>query len=203
MNKRFAPLACLLFLLLLSLPAAATAQQAGQDMGRTVRVNLTTTAGNIVLELWPDKAPKTVENFLRYVKSGHYEGTVFHRVISNFMIQAGGFDEQLKPRRAEFPPVENEADNGLKNLTYTVAMARTMEPHSAQAEFFINVSDNGPLDFQAKTTQGWGYCVFGRVYAGKNVVEKIRTTPVRAEGRPPFAHVPVTPVVIKRATVLE
>lgn len=179
------------------LPSAASAQE------KTVRVNIMTTAGNIVLELWPDKAPKTVENFLRYAESGHYEGTTFHRVISTFMIQAGGFDENLRPKRAAFPPIVNEADNGLKNRTYTVAMARTGEPHSATAEFFINVNDNAPLDFRSKTQDGWGYCVFGQVYAGKNVVEKIRNTPVRPKGAPPFANVPLTPIVIKRVVVLQ
>ncbi|MGE4290673.1 MAG: peptidylprolyl isomerase [Desulfovibrio sp.] len=205
MKRIVALMLCLAAVALFSLPASVLAQDAsGQSAaGKTVRVNIMTTAGNIVLELWPDKAPKTVENFLRYAKSGHYEGTTFHRVISNFMIQAGGFDENLRPKRAEFPPVVNEADNGLKNRTYTVAMARTNAPHSATAEFFINVADNTPLDFRSKTQDGWGYCVFGQVFAGKNVVEKIRTTSVRAKGQPPFANVPVTPIVIKRVTVLE
>jgi cyclophilin family peptidyl-prolyl cis-trans isomerase len=191
----------MLCLALLLLPLAASAADAAKTS--PVRVNIMTTAGNIVLELWPDKAPKTVENFLRYVESGHYQGTIFHRVISNFMIQAGGFDENLRPRRAAFAPVINEADNGLKNRTYTVAMARTNQPHSATAEFFINVQDNAALDFRSKTPQGWGYCVFGEVYAGKNVVERIRTAPVTSQGRPPFAHVPVQPVVIKRVMVLQ
>jgi len=193
--------AAMLCLALLLLPLAALAADAAKTS--PVRVNIMTTAGNIVLELWPDKAPKTVENFLRYVESGHYQGTIFHRVISNFMIQAGGFDENLRPRRAAFAPVINEADNGLKNRTYTVAMARTNQPHSATAEFFINVQDNAALDFRSKTPQGWGYCVFGEVYAGKNVVERIRTAPVTSQGRPPFAHVPVQPVVIKRVMVLQ
>jgi cyclophilin family peptidyl-prolyl cis-trans isomerase len=193
--------AAMLCLALLLLPLAASAADAAKTS--PVRVNIMTTAGNIVLELWPDKAPKTVENFLRYVESGHYQGTIFHRVISNFMIQAGGFDENLRPRRAAFAPVINEADNGLKNRTYTVAMARTNQPHSATAEFFINVQDNAALDFRSKTPQGWGYCVFGEVYAGKNVVERIRTAPVTSQGRPPFAHVPVQPVVIKRVMVLQ
>ncbi|MDD4732306.1 MAG: peptidylprolyl isomerase [Desulfovibrio sp.] len=193
--------AAMLCLALLLLPLAASAADAAKTS--PVRVNIMTTAGNIVLELWPDKAPKTVENFLRYVESGHYQGTIFHRVISNFMIQAGGFDENLRPRRAAFAPVVNEADNGLKNRTYTVAMARTNQPHSATAEFFINVQDNAALDFRSKTPQGWGYCVFGEVYAGKNVVERIRTAPVTSQGRPPFAHVPVQPVVIKRVMVLQ
>lgn len=193
--------AAMLCLALLLLPLAALAADAAKTS--PVRVNIMTTAGNIVLELWPDKAPKTVENFLRYVESGHYQGTIFHRVISNFMIQAGGFDENLRPRRAAFAPVVNEADNGLKNRTYTVAMARTNQPHSATAEFFINVQDNAALDFRSKTPQGWGYCVFGEVYAGKNVVERIRTAPVTSQGRPPFAHVPVQPVVIKRVMVLQ
>jgi cyclophilin family peptidyl-prolyl cis-trans isomerase len=204
MKRILTPLLCLAVAALLSLPAVSLAQDApAVDSAKPVRVNIMTTAGNIVLELWPDKAPQTVENFLRYARSGHYEGTIFHRVISNFMIQAGGFDENLRPKRAEFPPIVNEADNGLKNRTYTVAMARTMEPHSATAEFFINVNDNNPLNFRSKTQDGWGYCVFGEVYAGKNVVETIRTTPVRPQGRPPFANVPVTPIVIKRVTVLE
>ena len=187
---------CLAVCSVLFLAGSAFAQQ------KNVRVNIVTSEGNIVLELWPDKAPATVENFLKYAKAGFYEGTTFHRVISNFMIQGGGFDENLKPKRGMFEPIVNEADNGEKNRPYTIAMARTGHPHSATNEFFINVQDNKSLNFKSKSMEGYGYCVFGEVYAGKNVVDKIRDTPVKAKGPMPFAHVPVKPVVIKRVEVL-
>lgn len=157
--------------------------------------------GAIVVELFPDKAPLTVENFLQYVKGGHYDGTLFHRVIPGFMIQGGGFtaDFTQKPTRA---PVRNEAANGLKNTAGTLAMARTPHPHSATAQFFINVADNVPLDFRFPTAEGYGYCVFGKVVKGMDVVrriEKVRTGP----GPAPHQNVPVKPVVIESAKVLE
>ncbi len=141
-----------------------------------MKVRLTTSLGDIVLELDPDKAPATVENFLAYVDSGHYNGTIFHRVIEDFMIQAGGLDEAMNTLPAG-EPIRNEADNGLGNLLGTVAMARTSDPHSARAQFFINTSDNAFLDHRGKTDDGWGYCVFGRVAEGMEVVEKIEETP--------------------------
>jgi peptidyl-prolyl cis-trans isomerase B (cyclophilin B) len=154
--------------------------------------------GVITLELDADKAPKTVENFLAYVKKGHYDGTIFHRVISGFMVQGGGFAPgmQQKPTDA---PVTNEADNGLKNDNYTVAMARTSEPHSASAQFFINVADNAFLNHTAKSAQGWGYAVFGKVVDGKDVVDRIKGV---ATGRKGFHDdVPKDDVVIEKAVV--
>ncbi len=162
-------------------------------------VRLHTTFGAITLELDEAKAPKSVANFLEYVKSGHYDGTLFHRVIDGFMIQGGGFEPGMKqkPTRA---PVENEAANGLKNATYTVAMARTPDPHSATAQFFINVADNGFLDYRAATPQGFGYCVFGKVTEGQEVVDQIRQVKTGSSGF--FQDVPTTDVLIERAEVL-
>lgn len=165
----------------------------------TERVLLETSLGNIVLELDAAKAPKTVENFVRYVNDKQYDGVVFHRVIRGFMIQGGGYDEKLKERPTR-APIENEAKNGLKNQRGTIAMARTSAPHSASAQFFINHADNGFLDYPGQ--DGWGYAVFGKVVEGMDVVDKIAETPTG--NTPPFGRdVPVTPVVIKRAVVLD
>ena len=156
--------------------------------------------GVITLELDEAKAPKSVANFLAYVKAGHYDNTVFHRVIKNFMIQGGGFEPGMKQKPTQ-APVTNEADNGLKNARYTVAMARTSDPHSATAQFFINTVDNDFLDFKAPTAQGWGYAVFGKVIEGMDTVDKIRDEPTGAGG--PFpTDVPQKPVVIKSATLV-
>jgi cyclophilin family peptidyl-prolyl cis-trans isomerase len=161
------------------------------------RVRLVTTLGDIVFELNQTKAPKTVENFLTYVNDGFYNGTIFHRVIDGFMIQGGGFtqDLQKKPTGA---PVENEANNGLKNMNGTVAMARTNDPHSATAQFFINVTNNGFLDFRSASPRGWGYAVFGKVIEGMEVVDAIRRT-ATGSGGPFRKDVPVTPIVIQSA----
>jgi len=161
-------------------------------------VILHTNHGPITIELETEKAPKTVANFLEYVKSGHYDGTVFHRVIDGFMIQGGGFaaDMQQKPTRE---PVANEADNGLKNKKYTLAMARTSDPHSASAQFFINVKDNDFLDFKSPTPQGWGYCVFGRVVDGTEVVDKIKGVKTGTRGW--HQDVPTEDVLIERAEI--
>ena len=167
---------------------------------KPVKVKLVTDKGDIVLELYPDKAPVTVDNFLQYVKDGHYNGTVFHRVIDGFMIQGGGLDANLreKPTKA---PIKNEADNGLKNEPYTIAMARTSDPNSATAQFFINVVDNGFLDYRSPTGQGWGYAVFGKVVDGMDVVDNIRKVPTGPGG--PFPRdVPRSPVVIQSASVV-
>ena len=163
------------------------------------RVALETSKGRIVLELDAARAPKTVENFLAYVRAGHYDGTIFHRVIDGFMVQGGGFtaEMQQKPTR---PPVENEADNGLKNLRGTVAMARTNDPHSASAQFFVNHVDNSFLDHTAKDLRGWGYAVFGKVVEGMEVVDAIAK--VATATRSPMENVPVEPVVITKATIL-
>ncbi len=163
-------------------------------------IRLETSKGDIVLELDAERAPKTAENFLAYVTEGFYDGTVFHRVIDGFMIQGGGFDETMtqKPTR---DPVENEANNGLKNEAYTVAMARTKDPHSATAQFFINVKDNAFLNHTAQNAQGWGYAVFGRVVEGKDVVDAIKTVDTGSVGF--FQDVPLEPVVILKASVIE
>ena len=163
------------------------------------RVKLATSAGDIVLELQAAKAPKSVENFLAYVKKGHYNGTIFHRVIPGFMIQGGGFDKAMTQKPTE-KPIENEATNGLKNDKYTVAMARTPHPHSASAQFLINVNDNAFLNHSAPTQQGWGYAVFGRVVEGQDVVDKITAVPTGNQGM--HQNVPLTPVIINAATVL-
>jgi cyclophilin family peptidyl-prolyl cis-trans isomerase len=162
------------------------------------QVSLKTSMGEIVLELYPEKAPKSVENFLQYVKSGHYNGTVFHRVISNFMIQGGGFDKDMnqKPTRA---PIENEAKNGLKNEPYSVAMARTSAPHSASAQFFINVKNNSFLDYPGQ--DGWGYAVFGKVVKGTEVVDKIKAVETTNSGM--HRDVPAKPVVIESASIVK
>ena len=162
------------------------------------RVKLQTSQGDIVLELAADKAPQTVDNFLQYVKTRHYDGTVFHRVIDGFMIQGGGFTPDIvqKPTRA---PVQNEANNGLKNTPLTVAMARTNDPHSATAQFFINVADNKFLNHTQPTLNGWGYTVFGKVVAGADVVDKIRK--VSTSNRGMHQNVPTTPITIIKATL--
>jgi peptidyl-prolyl cis-trans isomerase B (cyclophilin B) len=159
-------------------------------------VEVTTNHGVFVIELDPDKAPRSVANFLRYVDAGHYDGTIFHRVIPTFMVQGGGYDANLE-KRAVGAPLQNEADNGLKNLRGTVAMARTGDPHSATSQFFVNVVDNAFLDHKAKDAQGWGYAVFGRVIAGLDVVDKIKavkTGPMGMFGK----DAPVELVVIQR-----
>ena len=161
-------------------------------------VKLHTNHGTITLELDAAKAPETVKNFLAYVESGHYANTVFHRVIDGFMIQGGGFEPGMKQKPTQ-PPVKNEADNGLKNDRYTVAMARTSDPHSASAQFFINVADNAFLDHSAKTQSGWGYCVFGRVVEGQDVVDKIGAVKTATRGF--HGDVPVEDVVIESAEV--
>lgn len=160
------------------------------------QVSLKTNMGEIVLELYPEKAPKSVENFLQYVKNGHYNGTVFHRVINNFMIQGGGFDKDMKQKPTN-PPIENEAKNGLKNEPYTVAMARTSAPHSASAQFFINVKNNSFLDYPGQ--DGWGYAVFGKVIKGTEVVDKMKTVETTNSGM--HQNVPAKPIVIESATV--
>lgn len=158
-------------------------------------VEVTTNHGSFVIELDPARAPKSVENFLRYVDAQHYDGTIFHRVIPTFMVQGGGYDQQLE-RKPTQPPVQNEADNGLKNTRGTVAMARTGDPHSATAQFFVNVADNAFLDHQAKNDQGWGYAVFGRVTEGMDVVDKIKGVKTGASG--PFSKdAPVEQVVLQ------
>jgi peptidyl-prolyl cis-trans isomerase B (cyclophilin B) len=160
-------------------------------------VLLTTNHGAFKIELDAEKAPKTVENFLSYVRDGHYNGTIFHRVIDGFMIQGGGFEPGMKQKPSK-DPIDNEAKNGLKNETYTVAMARTSAPHSATAQFFINVKNNSFLDYPGQ--DGWGYCVFGKVVEGIDVVDKIKSVKTTRAGM--HADVPVEDVVIEKAEIV-
>lgn len=171
-------------------PTAVMAQSAEKP-----RFKVTTNQGVIILELDAKKAPETTKNFQRYVKSGHYNGTIFHRVIPGFMIQGGGFKPGMN-QKSSGRPIQNEADNGLQNDTGTIAMARTSDPHSATAQFFINVSDNDFLNHTRKSARGWGYAVFGKVVDGMDVVRKIERVATRTKGR--FANVPSTDVVIEK-----
>jgi peptidyl-prolyl cis-trans isomerase B (cyclophilin B) len=164
------------------------------------RVVLDTSKGRIVLELYPDQAPETVKNFLSYVDANFYDGTIFHRVIGNFMIQGGGFKTDMQ-RRATRPPIKNEADQGLKNDRGTIAMARTGEPHSATTQFFINTVNNDFLNHKSKTQQGWGYAAFGKVVEGMDTVDAIAA--VKTTTRGPYRDVPVEPVVINSAKRLK
>jgi len=165
------------------------------------QVKLTTNHGEIVLELNAEKAPITVANFIEYVNAGHYTNTVFHRVIGNFMIQGGGFEPGMKEKKDKRPSIQNEADNGLSNDKYTVAMARTMEPHSASAQFFINVADNSFLNHSGKNVQGWGYAVFAKVIAGTDVVDKIKG--VSTTMKSGHQDVPADDVIIEKAEIIE
>ena len=163
-------------------------------------VRLHTNFGVIALELDAAKAPKTVENFLRYVRSGHYDNTLFHRVINGFMVQGGGFEPGMR-QKSTLPAVENEATNGLRNTKYTIAMARTSDPHSATAQFFINVADNDFLNHTAPNAKGWGYCVFGRVVEGMDVVDKMKAVRTIRHGM--HQDVPEQDVLIERAEVVK
>ncbi len=177
-------------------PESTTAPTAS---GAKPQVELTTNMGKIVIELNPAKAPKSVANFLAYVKSGHYAGTIFHRVISGFMIQGGGFTADMKQKKTN-APIKNEADNGLKNTRGTIAMARTNVVDSATCQFFINVVDNAMLNHRNKSPRGWGYTVFGHVTQGMGVVDKIRRVPTGMKNG--MRDVPNTPVVIQKARIL-
>jgi len=163
------------------------------------QVELQTSKGNIKIELDDEKAPDSVRNFIDHVKRGHYDGTVFHRVIKGFMIQGGGFEPGMK-QKPTGKPIRNEANNGLKNARYTLAMARTSDPHSATAQFFINAADNAFLDHKAESSQGWGYAVFGRVVEGSEVVDAIEKVQTGSKGG--HGDVPLDDVTIERATVL-
>ena len=176
-----------LFALALSLPALAA----------NPMVEMKTSMGTVVIELYADKAPKSVDNFLQYVKDGFYNGVVFHRVIDGFMIQGGGFEPGMKEKKTR-APIQNEAKNGLKNEVGTLAMARTADPHSASAQFFINLVNNTPLDYPSR--DGWGYAVFGKVVQGFEVVQKIAKVPTGNAGF--HQNVPTTPVLIESASVL-
>lgn len=169
-------------------------------MSTTPRVKLQTNMGDMIIELNAEKAPKTVENFLSYVKEGFYDNTVFHRIINNFMIQGGGFDVGMK-QKPTHATIENEADNGLKNNRYTLAMARTGDPHSATAQFFINVADNEFLNFTSPTPNGWGYAVFGKVVEGMDVVDKIKEVKTGNKGF--HQDVPLEDVILEKASIIE
>lgn len=186
---------CAIALTLVTMTAGHALARGGNPV-----IKLETSMGVIVLELDAQKAPKTAANFEKYVEEGFYDGTIFHRVIDGFMIQGGGFDAQMvqKPTHAE---IENEADNGLQNLKYTVAMARTMDPHSASSQFFINVNDNHFLNHSGKNMQGWGYAVFGKVVEGTDVVDKIKGVATGTTGF--YENVPVEPVSIIKATIVK
>ncbi|ALP52551.1 peptidylprolyl isomerase [Candidatus Tenderia electrophaga] len=164
------------------------------------KVKLETNYGDIVLQLNPQAAPKTVDNFIQYVQDGFYDGTLFHRVIPDFMIQGGGFTTQMRKKETR-APIRNEADNGLKNVRGSVAMARTNDPHSATAQFFINVKDNDFLNHSAPNSRGWGYAVFGEVVEGMATVDEIRA--VATGNRDRFRDVPIKPVIIDKATLVE
>ena len=163
-------------------------------------IRMTTTLGDIDIELDFDKAPKSAANFEQYVRDGHFDGTLFHRVINGFMIQGGGLLPNMSPKKTR-EPIENEANNGLKNVTGSVAMARTGDPHSATSQFFINVADNAFLDFTSPTSQGWGYAVFGKVVNGMDVVNKIKG--VSTTSRAGHQDVPADDIVIEKAEVIE
>lgn len=197
MRMRTCITVCLALVLTLMGPGPGSRAQAA---GGHPVIKFQTTMGDIVVELDAEKAPVTVENFVQYVKDGQYDGVIFHRVIPNFMIQGGGFDADMN-QKATRAPIRNEADNGLKNDKYTIAMARTPDPHSASAQFFINVKDNDFLNFTAPTVNGWGYAVFGKVTEGFEVVDAIAS--VKTGNRGPYGDVPLEPVVITRAEVVE
>jgi peptidyl-prolyl cis-trans isomerase B (cyclophilin B) len=183
-------------------PAASAppATEAKTSSATSNRVKMQTSQGTLVIELDPSKAPKTVENFLRYVKEGFYEGTIFHRVIDNFMIQGGGLTKELKNKQAH-EPIPNEASNGLKNLRGTVTMARTGNPHSAASQFFVNLKDNGFLDYTSSTPEGFGYAVFGKVVEGMEVVDKIAKAATGTQDV--HENVPNTPIVIEKVSIVE
>ena len=163
-------------------------------------VEMTTNQGKITIELYPDKAPKTVEMFLYNAKHGFYESTIFHRVIEGFMIQGGGFNSAMEEKKVLTPALQNEADNGLENRRGTVAMARTQDPHSARVQFFINLKNNAFLNFRSATQGGYGYTVFGKVIDGMDVVDKIATVPTGNQGY--YQNVPTTPVIIQNVKII-
>jgi peptidyl-prolyl cis-trans isomerase B (cyclophilin B) len=176
-----------------------TVKVEGDLVGETKVVHLKTNVGTIVLELAADKAPKSVANFLEYVNEGFYEGTIFHRVIDNFVIQGGGFGPGMTQKMTK-PPVQNEANNGLRNARGTVAMARTSDPHSATSQFFFNIVDNDFLNYTAPTPQGWGYCVFGKIIDGLNVLDQMKGVPTGSK----LGHkdVPLTDIILEKVTVV-
>ena len=187
--------------LLISIAALALTFNLQLAQAANPKVKLETSKGTMIIELYPDKAPKTVENFLAYVNAGAYDGTIFHRVIKDFMNQGGGFTPDFKKVDTR-DPIQNEADNGLKNLKYAVAMARTGEPHSATNQFFINTADNAFLDHSGKSMRGWGYTVFGKIIEGQNIAGAISRVPTGPGG--PFSKdVPRTQITITKMTEIK
>jgi peptidyl-prolyl cis-trans isomerase B (cyclophilin B) len=199
-------IAATLFLCALSLAGNAESKEKPQQAEKPPvsetfpQVKLQTTLGEVVIKLNAEKAPISVKNFLSYVKEGHYDGTIFHRVIPGFMAQGGGYTEKFQQKPTQ-PPIKNEADNRLLNKRGTIAMARTPDPDSATAQFFINYADNGFLDYKSSTPSGWGYAVFGEVVEGMDVVDKMATIPT-GRGGPMATDVPQTPIMIEKATVV-
>lgn len=187
--------------LLLSIAALALSFQIQSAQAANPKVKVETSKGSMVFELYPEKAPKTVANFLDYVNAGSYDGTIFHRVIKNFMNQGGGFTADYKKVETR-DPIQNEADNGLKNLKYTIAMARTSAPHSATNQFFINTADNAFLDHSGKSMRGWGYTVFGKVVEGDNIAGAISRV-ATGSGGPFSTDVPTTPIIIEKMTEIK
>lgn len=187
--------------LLLSIAALALSFQIQLAQAANPKVKVETSKGSMVFELYPEKAPKTVANFLDYVNAGSYDGTIFHRVIKNFMNQGGGFTADYKKVETR-DPIQNEADNGLKNLKYTIAMARTSAPHSATNQFFINTADNAFLDHSGKSMRGWGYTVFGKVVEGDNIAGAISRV-ATGSGGPFSTDVPTTPIIIEKMTEIK
>lgn len=197
MSDRIFLVSCLLIFLVFRAGPVWAAESKGS---KPVYVQLTTNLGDIVLELDSEKAPLTVENFKKYVEAGHYDGTVFHRVIADFMIQGGGYTEDFKEKKTE-AAIKNEADNGLTNNKHTVAMARTTDPHSATAQFFINVKDNDFLNFSSPTVKGYGYAVFGKVVKGQDVVDKIKMVETTSQSF--HDDVPKEAVLIEKAAIIQ
>ena len=187
----------IIFCLLLGLPATALAAQVKKE---PVLIELHTTKGVITVELDTEKAPATAANFKQYVEDGFYDGTIFHRVIPGFMVQGGGMTADMKEKETR-APIKNEADNGLPNQKYTVAMARTNDPHSATAQFFINAKDNAFLNYKSSSVSGWGYCVFGKVIKGTEVVDEIEKVKTGDKGW--HENVPMEPVVITKAVLVK
>ena len=196
MKQLLKPLAFTLSLFAGAFSSAPFAASSGDNP----MIIMSTTLGDIEIELYPDAAPMTVKNFIEYVENGHFDGVIFHRVIPGFVIQGGGYNPDMSERPTN-APIENEADNGLKNLKGTLSMARTNDPHSATAQFFINLTDNAFLDFKSKDVQGWGYAVFAKVVKGMDVVKKIAK--VKTGNNRGHSDVPVEPVIINQAKVKE
>ena len=192
MNTLLKPYLLFVFMIILMMTSNVQAE--------TTTVKMETNQGTIIIELDGDNAPNTVANFITYVNEGFYDGTIFHRVISNFMIQGGGFNADMSQKTTR-DPIQNEANNGLKNDTGTIAMARTSDPHSATAQFFINVKDNDFLNFSSETQQGWGYAVFGKVSEGMKVVDAIKNVATTSNG--PYQDVPAETITIEKVSIVE